>query len=142
MTKLFKYALMAIALLAVSVPVSTFSADETFAAAEFKKAIDAKDLNKVQGLISLGANINAKDSMGRTPLYYAEQAGATNIATVLKANGAQSAASSETMDWGSMYQRAQAAWQKAKEYVNPETLKTYLPEGVYDTADQYLGRSK
>jgi len=130
MTKLLKYGLMALALVAFSIPALSFSADETFAAAE------------VQELIKLGINVNAKDATGMTPLDYAEKAQATNVVAVLKANGAQNGTSTEGLDWGGLYKKAQAAWEQIKGYVPQETLervKGYLPEGSYE---QYLTPSR
>lgn len=51
-------------------------------------ALTGVNKEKVQLLISEGADVNAKDKYGRTPLYYAEKLGHKEIAELLRKHGA------------------------------------------------------
>jgi hypothetical protein len=57
-------------------------------AASLNKAVLDGDLEQVRSLILSGADVNAKDKFGGTPLHHAANAGHKNVAELLIANGA------------------------------------------------------
>ncbi len=73
-------------LLALSLIVTTAFAQNTSGA--LHQAVINGDLAQVQQLISGGADVNAKDTAGFTPLFYAAQEGKIDICQFLANNGA------------------------------------------------------
>lgn len=131
MNKISMYLMMAVFLIVATNSKMVLAQNESFVVQQFKTAISNNNTARVNELIKLGINVNAKDELGKTPLDYAQEAQATEIIALLKSNNAQNGTHSSvgTTSWLELIERGKRAW---------EQIKSNIPQDVKDRAYQYL----
>lgn len=112
--------------------ISISATNDQIVVEEFKSAIKANDITKVQNLIKIGANVNASDSSGKTPLDYAQEAKATQIELLLKINGAKNGTAQADATPTTLFgwiEKGKKMWQE---------LQSNIPQEVKEQASGYF----
>ena len=113
---------------------------------ELHKAAGHGDFGDVTRLLDAGADVNARDLDGWTPLHWAAYEGRTEVVRLLLARGASPAAEAEsvaqTPGWGppDVYPRAMpATWVRVHKRENKTPLRAALARGRKEAAEILLG---